>query len=289
MQKICPLFCAFAASLLFSAVIGVRSDKGILCGTINQNGLGKIPWAMALYHKGQYFGGGSLVTPGLVLTAAHIVLGKSAGDIKARAGVRDLLSGERGFLVEDRQVVKIISHEAFDYISGGNNLALLFLDSPFELKAHIATICLPRSSEQKFAGRSCAVFGWGKRAFPDDQPMLTPQKIDLPIVEDAQCQEQLRRTTLGPNFLLPANVLCAGDRDACSLFGGSPLFCSLEQDPLRFEQVGIASWGMGCGQENVPAVYTNVAKLSDWIAPHLQQVLSIPGDLVNSMLSEPRT
>ncbi|XP_016954741.2 phenoloxidase-activating factor 2 [Drosophila biarmipes] len=272
---------------------------GSLCGMTNPNGLdenrqvdgnqarpGQFPWAMALFSKGQYFGGGSLITPGLVLTAAHILVHKSSAHIKVRAGEWDLSSSsELPYPPEERQVTKIIIHEGFQFMTGANNLALLFLDSPFQIKPHIQTICLPTSGET-FAGRRCLVAGWGQRSFGDDKLLPIQQQVELPIVDGSRCQDQLRRTRMGWNYTLPDSLICAGGewgRDVCSQSGGSALFCALENDPNRYEQSGIVNWGIKCGQENVPGTYTHVSKFKEWIDPHWQQVLSVPGDLVASM------
>lgn len=47
--------------------------------------------------------------------------------------------------------------------------------------------------------------------------------------------------------------------------GGSPLVCPIEGRENQYEQAGIVSWGIGCGEVHVPGVYANVALFRDWI------------------------
>lgn len=54
-------------------------------------------------------------------------------------------------------------------------------------------------------------------------------------------------------------------KDSCTRDGGSPLMCSIEDNPKYFYQAGIVVAGIGCGQKDVPALYTDVAKFKDWI------------------------
>ncbi|XP_016964759.3 phenoloxidase-activating factor 2 [Drosophila biarmipes] len=265
----------------------LHPDPNQLCGLSNPNGLeasmtiaddhtklGQYPWVVALLSKGKFFGGGSLIAPGVVLTAAHLLENRLKADIVVRAGEYDMASHFEPLTSEERQVASIVRHKEFSYRLGENNIALLFLSTPFELKPHIRTICLP-SQERPFREGRCLVSGWGKMAFEENNSNNYSnilKTVDLTLVTRAVCQDQLRRTRLGAGYELPVSLICAGGergKDACLGDGGSALFCRMEQDPARFEQIGIVNWGIGCGQENLPATYTNVEMFIDWIYQHL--------------------
>ncbi|KAH8400818.1 hypothetical protein KR009_001182, partial [Drosophila setifemur] len=225
---------------------------------------GEFPWVVAIFHRGAYLGGGSLVAPGTVLTAAHLVDDKTPSDIVVRAGDYDFIS--------TTEVARVKIHDQFEYKSGSNNLALLFLDSPFQLQDHIQTICLPGPMDA-FDRNRCLVAGWGLRTVNDSNISNVLTKVNLPLVHSNTCQTQLRKTHLGANFNLHPSLICAGgekDVDACIGDGGSALFCALRENPERYEQVGIVSWGVECGLENVPATYTTVAMFREWINQQLR-------------------
>ncbi|KAE8738782.1 hypothetical protein FOCC_FOCC015723 [Frankliniella occidentalis] len=48
--------------------------------------------------------------------------------------------------------------------------------------------------------------------------------------------------------------------------GGSPLVCPMtDSADSRYLFAGIVAWGVGCGQEDVPGVYADVAQFRGWI------------------------
>ncbi|XP_017060039.1 phenoloxidase-activating factor 2-like [Drosophila ficusphila] len=280
----CLLYGVAGQHWIIPPLSDLQSGANELCGLSNPDGLGidvkvtdgysrpgEYPWVVALFSKGQFFAGGSLIKPGVVLTASHLLESKVAEDIMIRAGAWNIAARAEQLPHEERQVTSIVRHENFTFATGGNNIALLFLSLPFELKTHIRTMCLPRQGKSFDQGR-CFVAGWGKVSYQDSQLSNVQKKIQLPLVNREVCQDQLRKTPLGPDSVLPDSLLCAGgerNKDTCRGDGGSPLFCPMEGDPERYEQAGIVNWGIKCGTENIPAIYTNVALFRDWIDQHV--------------------
>lgn len=140
------------------------------------------------------------------------------------------------------------------------------LESPFNLDEHINTICLPQQGLQS-TGSTCVASGWGKDVFGKaGKYSVIMKRVELPVVDSAQCQRTLQATRLGPRFRLDNSFICAGGQpgvDTCQGDGGAPLVCPVGADN-RHVQSGIVSWGIGC-KENRPAVYVDVADFRNWI------------------------
>ncbi|XP_017060263.1 phenoloxidase-activating factor 2-like [Drosophila ficusphila] len=249
------------------------------CGLSNPDGLGidvkvtdgysrpgEYPWVVALFRKGKFFAGGSLIKPGVVLTASKILESKVAEDIIVRAGVWKISAPAEQLPHEERQVASIVRHENFTFATGENNIALLFLSSPFELKTHIRTLCLPRQGKSFEQGR-CFAAGWSVIPWLHLRFDLQ-ERISVTLVNREICGI---KNNGRPDFVLGNGLICAErveNLSACTLLRGSPLFCPTEEDPARYEQAGIVD--SGC---SLTAIYTNVAFYRNWID---QQVANRP-------------
>ena len=93
------------------------------------------------------------------------------------------------------------------------------------------------------------------------------KKVDLPVVPSDKCQRALRTTQLGIGFKLHSSFVCAGGekgKDTCRGDGGAPLVCRMPGSE-HYAQLGIVSWGIGCGMDGIPGVYTDVRMFVKWI------------------------
>merc|ERR1712033_151787 len=194
--------------------------------------------------------GASLIAPDTILTAAHCVakFKENPGSLKVRCGEWDTQDQTEPRPHQDRSVIHLDIHPAFNGANLANDWALLYTAQPFELQEHIDTICLPQPGEQ-FAGQTCFATGWGKDKFgAAGQYQVVLKEIDLPVVGHDECEAKLRTTRLGKRFQLDDSFICAS-----------------KYDPYTYVQAGVVAWGIGCGEDNVPGVYASVPEAVCWI------------------------
>lgn len=99
--------------------------------------------------------------------------------LKVRAGEWDTQARSEPLSHQDRGVVSVVVHP--DYRPGPlfNDVALIFLDRPFDLADNVDTVCLPDAGQQ-FDGSRCYATGWGRDSFGESteqtRPAMTPGK-----------------------------------------------------------------------------------------------------------------
>ncbi|XP_076160506.1 uncharacterized protein LOC143143294 isoform X2 [Ptiloglossa arizonensis] len=256
---------------------GIRYTQGIngrIKTPANVDGdaeFGEYPWQVAILKKDPtesvYVCGGTLVSPKHILTAAHCVKMYAARDLRVRLGEWDVNHDVEFYPYIERDVAGIHVHPEFYAGTLYNDIAILRIDHQidFQRNPHVSPACLPDKRDD-FARSRCWTTGWGKDAFGDFgkyQNIL--KEVDVPVVSNQICEQQMRRTRLGPGFDLHAGFICAGGeegKDACKGDGGGPMVCERHG---RWQLAGIVSWGIGCGQAGVPGVYSRVSHYLDWI------------------------
>lgn len=201
------------------------------------------------------FCGATVVDTSWILTAAHCVKDRTAGSIDVLTGQYDLGPSTGGQLLG---VAEIRIHPS--YRPERHDLALLRLDRPTSAPAQ--PLATPADAALWQPGDRVTVTGWGN-IDPDRARYPTRlREAEMPVVADGIC-DQIYGDAFSASLMLCAGLLATGGVDACQGDSGGPLVARRQGG---WVQVGITSWGVGCGLAKFPGVYTEVAPLAGWVA-----------------------
>ncbi|CAJ1963777.1 unnamed protein product [Cylindrotheca closterium] len=200
--------------------------------------------------------GGSLIAPGVVLTAAHC-----EPDRFSYVGKTVIVGGHKRQQVTDSAVsatvTKSISHPLYNPNDESLDIMLIQLDIPVVATGSIS-LALNANSSSPVDGQMLTVVGNGDTREDGNQSDELLQ-VDVPAVNTDVCN--------GPyeGDIVDEVMFCAGggSQDSCQGDSGGPI---VVQSGSTHTQVGVVSWGIGCAPKDFPGVYARVSSAMNFIA-----------------------
>ncbi|CAK6448610.1 unnamed protein product [Pipistrellus nathusii] len=198
------------------------------------------------------------------MTAAHCIYGYMDYILKV-GGIHVNPSSKNSIKVP---VLDIVIHQDFKLLNAlENDIALILLQFPVNYSDYIQPVCFPEKRFMVPTDTDCWVTGWGKLKEKDPReaaPKLL-QEADLKIIRREKCNEIFKKQMDIRFDMVRKGCVCAYSelgKDSCPGDSGGPLVCEFNN---TWVQVGIVSWGIGCGRKGYPGVYTEVSVYRDWV------------------------
>ncbi|ASJ74490.1 S1 family serine peptidase [Granulosicoccus antarcticus] len=224
------------------------------------------PGVASLYDR--FYCGATVIAERWVMTAAHCLFDSfgqqdDASRILVAVGVHNLIEDESP---AEHVVTNVIVHPDYDNSqeSPPNDIALLELATAVEVPIGQLFV----ADTEDYTGTIAHVVGWGATRYLNERSANYPaiqQDAAVPLVSLATCN-----SPISYDGIINATQLCAGYAqggvDACAGDSGGPLYIIEDGQIL---QVGITSFGSGCGEENFYGIYTNVSHYIPWIGTYV--------------------
>ena len=247
------------------AIVGGRVVGG------NGADISWFPYQLSLLKANFRICGASLIAPDWALTAAHCLPEAMADPAGASSlyrvvyGSTDVALGLGEGKVVSVQAVVIHPDFVADTLESDVALLKLQFEVPIGSGSGATTIPLAGSGEDAQLGQDAYVSGWGTTQ--EDCDSCSPVNLHYAAVDIRAGADEATCVAYSTSKFNPRTMLCAGcadgSKDACQGDSGGPLAVNgAGGHPLL---VGIVSWGIGCGRQFFPGVYTRVSTFSPWI------------------------
>ena len=212
----------------------------------------EVPYQVALYDKGLFICGGSILNANWILTAAHCV--KGGGRFKIRAGSKFT---NRGGVLRNAGIVVV--NAGYNIRTMQHDIALIRLTKPLKWSTKIKPVKLAKPNFK--LPRNLLVSGWGARSEINNRPTNALRGALVSSVSQNTCKNKFKG-----EYPVSQLVICASapGKDACQGDSGGPL-------TYKGVQYGIVSYGIGCARKAYPGIYTNVRKQNAWIRKVMQR------------------
>ncbi|CAL7945081.1 unnamed protein product [Xylocopa violacea] len=214
--------------------------------------IGEYPYQVSLLYNNNLICGGSIISEDWVLTAAHCVYGLNPTQFRIR--LSSSYYDKEGLLIDGIKTFawpNKYNERTYDF-----DVALIKLPSPIQFSATVKSIKLAEPETVVQSNERAVVTGWGR--LTSNGPVSSKlQTLTVPIIDQNECVKIFDNQRKVTNNMICAGILTGG-QDTCRGDSGGPLV----QNGV---QIGIVSWGKGCGVPKYPGVYTRVSAVRSWI------------------------
>ncbi|GAB1289777.1 Transmembrane protease serine 11G [Apodemus speciosus] len=214
------------------------------------------PWQSSLQVEGIHLCGASLIGSQWLVTSAHCFDNYKNPKLWAVSFGRTLSNP-----LTTRKVESIIVHENYAAHKHDDDIAVVKLSSPVLFSENVRRVCLPDATFQVLPKSKVFVTGWGALKANGPFPNVL-QEVEIEIISNDVCNQV---NVYGG--AISSGMICAGfltgKLDACEGDSGGPLVISDNRN--KWYLLGIVSWGIDCGKENKPGIYTRVTHYRNWI------------------------
>ena len=213
----------------------------------------------AFLEDGTQVCGASLIAPQWVISAAHCVDSRDPSHYSFRIGGAPDLAEAGG---ETIKATKVIVHPKY---TGTYDVSLFQLARPSVYEP--IRLANPTTDRDLWEpGDMARVIGYGGPFYQVPSIDQRLREVDVPVVEDERCDASYDLMYGGIDEVVE---VCAGElhgtEDSCQGDSGGPLMVRDEQGELV--QMGVVSWGFGCGLPTQYGVYSRIGEstLYNWI------------------------